>query len=56
MDVVETIQSLAGELYADPSEIFELIKETPELKTAVQDFLRGDVEYTNLLELVSANC
>jgi hypothetical protein len=56
VNVVNTIQAIAGELYAMPEEILELVKDTPELNNAMREYLKGEKDYADLLNLVSENC
>jgi len=50
------IQCLAGELYAHPAMLVELIKEDEEVLAIVRAYGRGEETYQNVLEAVSAIC
>ena len=50
------IQCLAGELYAHPEMLVELIKEDEEVLAIVRAYGKGQETYERVLESVSAIC
>lgn len=56
MNAQHLIQCIAGDLLADPSEIFELIKEDDELLQVVRNYLAGTTDYETVMDTVSEYC
>lgn len=56
MNAQHLIQCIAGDLLADPSEIFELIREEHILQDAFRECLSGQIDYDILLESVTEYC
>jgi hypothetical protein len=50
LDVVSLIQCLAGELLADPSIVFETIKEDEDLQRIIRSYRLGDFTYYEVLD------
>lgn len=50
LDVVSLIQCLAGELLADPSILFETIKEEEDLQRVIRSYRLGDLTYNEVLD------
>jgi hypothetical protein len=50
LDVVSLIQCLAGELLADPSLLFETIKEEEDLQRIIRSYRLGDFTYYEVLD------
>ena len=56
MNAVHTIQCIAGELYADPAEVFEIIREEEVLLNQMREFLAGNIAYETLRDSVVEYC
>jgi hypothetical protein len=56
MNASQAIQCVAGELWADPSEIFELIQSEPELTDSLKAFLADKIDYNTLRDTVAEYC
>lgn len=56
MNASQAIQCIAGELWADPAEIFELIQSEPELTDSLKAFLADKIDYDTLRDTVAEYC